>query len=270
MANLAEITAAALVPDQLVDYVRAIAGLKSRGCGDFLLHWLDDSAVLVAYGDDFNVASLDAAVRETLADPKIKSVAVLAPEPPAAAPPNAKINRDNYWFLPLPAPAPNQKLRNILKTAASRYSVSQEPWSEDAGRLAADFRRRKNLDDATAYLFERLDVYLAACPLARLYAARDDEGSLRACAIADFSGLATAFYMFAFGAPNSPGSADLLLAAVIAEAENRGYEKINLGLGINPGIEFFKKKWGAKPALPLTETSWSVRRPGFFRRLFGK
>ena len=62
----------------------------------------------------------------------------------------------------------------------------------------------------------------------------------------------TAFcMMFAFRAEYAPpGVADLLLEAVIAEAEGRGHGLVNLGLGIDGGIEFFKRS-GATPCLAL-------------------
>jgi hypothetical protein len=49
-----------------------------------------------------------------------------------------------------------------------------------------------------------------------------------------------------------PGASDLILFKVIgrAKAENKKY--INLGLGINPGVTFFKRKWGGVPFLPYS------------------
>jgi hypothetical protein len=37
---------------------------------------------------------------------------------------------------------------------------------------------------------------------------------------------------------------------MIQEAKREGKRYINLGLGINPGITFFKKKWGGTAFLP--------------------
>jgi len=47
-----------------------------------------------------------------------------------------------------------------------------------------------------------------------------------------------------------PGVSDLLLFEVIQQAKKEGKKYINLGLGINPGVTFFKKKWGGIPFLP--------------------
>ena len=50
-----------------------------------------------------------------------------------------------------------------------------------------------------------------------------------------------------------------------------GVRRFCLGLGIDPGIRFFKRKWHARPALPCLETGWSTRATtpggGWFSRL---
>ena len=58
---------------------------------------------------------------------------------------------------------------------------------------------------------------------------------------------------------------------LVSEAEARGHMRFCLGLGIDPGIRFFKRKWHARPALPCLETGWSTRATtsggGWFARL---
>lgn len=100
------------------------------------------------------------------------------------------------------------------------------------------------------------------CPDALLFAARDCEGALQGFAVGDYTALGTVFYLFAFRAPESPpGTADALLDALAAEGIRRGHTLLNLGLGINPGIVFFKRKWNATILRPHVETSWAVQRP---------
>ena len=47
-----------------------------------------------------------------------------------------------------------------------------------------------------------------------------------------------------------PGASDLLLSSVIQQAIGEGKKYINLGLGINAGVTFFKEKWGGVAFLP--------------------
>jgi hypothetical protein len=41
-----------------------------------------------------------------------------------------------------------------------------------------------------------------------------------------------------------PGASDLLVSEMIKQAKIERKKFINLGLGINSGVTFFKKKWG--------------------------
>jgi hypothetical protein len=81
--------------------------------------------------------------------------------------------------------------------------------------------------------------------------ARNARGELVAFDVADFGARAFAFYMFNFRSRqhNLPGASDLLLAHLIARAQAEGKRYVNLGLGIDTGIAFFKRKWGAVPFL---------------------
>jgi lysylphosphatidylglycerol synthetase-like protein (DUF2156 family) len=75
--------------------------------------------------------------------------------------------------------------------------------------------------------------------------------------------------MFSFRNPElaPPGSSDLLLAHLVEEARARGQTRMNLGLGVNAGVAFFKRKWGAAPFLPYVEVSWDIAAPSLVTRL---
>jgi len=47
-----------------------------------------------------------------------------------------------------------------------------------------------------------------------------------------------------------PGVSDLLLSELIQQALAEEKRAINMGLGINAGVTFFKKKWGGVVFLP--------------------
>ncbi len=277
VSKVSDHVAMAVVPDQLAGYVQAVSGLQSMALGRCLLHYVDKTAVLVAYSVKADRNIWDEGVEQVLGLNKFEQITVLAPEVPSLAPADAHISRDNYWFLPIPAPAPGQKLRNMLKRAQKDVTIfinGSEAYACAHKEMVDAFCNRKAavLSDGSRYIFSNLDKYLAACPDALLFTARNDLNEAVAMAIGDFSALGTAFYMFAFRHENAPpGTSDLLLAAVLDEAARRGHTRINLGLGMGKGVEFFKKKWGAEPALAYVETSWEIKRArkGWFSRLFG-
>lgn len=284
-SHLAQITAVALTPDQLLPYVRAVSGLETCLCGGCALHHGGGHAVLVAYplAKPTDSSAVDAAVAEAVSMPGLERLTVIAATRPTTAPAHAECSEDAYWSLPLPLTfprgRPGQKLRNLLRHAHRDITIEQngapDAWTRDHVALAEAFIEEKGkvLDAGSISIFSRLGEYLAVAPEARLFSARDAGGRLLACAIGDYSSFTTAFYMFAFRSPAAPpGTADALLAALAAEGASRGHGLLNLGLGIGPGVRFFKKKWGATPFLPCVETSWTPvqkKRRGWLTRILG-
>ena len=136
--------------------------------------------------------------------------------------------------------------------------------------------RTRPLSPGTRRLFRRVGDYAGSAPGAVLMAARDGRGTLQGFAVGDAASLGTLFYLFAFRRPETPpGTADALLAALAGEGIRRGHATLNLGLGVNPGIAFFKRKWGAAVLRPHVETTWATRPParpgllGSLRRWLG-
>lgn len=278
--GLDRIAANAQTPDQLLPYVKAVSGLESSICGEGVLHRSEDQGVLIVYPQNYSRDLLDNAVAEALKTPNLRQITVIAPDAPAQAPQSAQKNHDYYWQLQLPLSPPKGKQANMLRRAGREANVSLESgekaWTEEHGDLTKEFCKRKGdkLDAGAIYLFEQLGKYIANVPDAALFSCRHKiANKLLGFAIGDFTAFGTAFYMFAVRSTDAPpGVADLLLASLAAEAENRGHSRINLGLGIDPGVEFFKKKWGATKFLPCVETSWQIAPPvkkGWFARLFG-
>lgn len=278
--DLVHITACAITPDQLVPYVSSVSGLQSTQLGNFVIHQGQGHGVLIGYSlsGKNELDALNAAVAQAITWKHLEHLTVIAPERPLLAPKDAIIKKDSYWILSLPMKSKAQKLRNMLSRAHKEVKVEKQTgnncWSKAHANLAKQLCKKKslNLEAGTEYIFNHLNAYLEKSPDTILFSAYSTEGILQGCAVGDYSALETAFYMFAFRANNAvPGTADVLLEAVIDEATDRGYGKINLGLGIDDGIRFFKKKWGALPVLPCFETSWKInsKQPGWLKRLFG-
>lgn len=270
MTDLSLIAANAITPDQLLPYVSAVSGLETIAVNSCALHYGNGFGVLIAYPwqDPLDQLTANEAIRQALDRPCIKHLTVIGPERPACAPESASSLRDAYWFLDLPC-VQSAKVANMLRRARQEVDVIREGWQPEHAQLIQDFCRQRELSDNTRFLFGELEKYVSACPGAQIFSARRGDGSLAAFAIADFTAITTAFYMFAFRAQAAPpGASDLVLAAILAEAQARGYSRLNLGLGINGGIGFFKQKWGARPAIAFVETAWRPRKGSWLRRLF--
>lgn len=269
--------AGAVVPEQLAHYVRAVSGRKPIAAGEYVAYLHERHAVLAAYSENglppegepfpgavssgFPPVPLARALEDLR--PHCDAVTVLAPFRPAEAPADAVTTRDIYWQITLPAAMPGQKLRNMLRRAGRDVTVARETWRDDHASLVRRYGESRPLPPGTRSVFGAIGAYVSGeAGNVELYAARTKDARLAAFLVADYTGLHTAFYMFAFREPDAPpGSADLLLHHLVRTAEQQGHRRVNLGLGITEGIAFFKKKWGAEPFLPYAETAWNLAQP---------
>lgn len=283
LRGLHHVSAQAVVPEQLLSYVAAVGGSKPRLFGDCVGHVHENSVVLVGYPlhgtlHDSSAlgAALDRAVTCVLENPAFDRITVLGAVRPSAAPVGSSSSYDTYWSLPLPPAPPQQKLRNMLCRARREVSIDMAPcWTEQHQALVAHYCRTRPLETGTRHIFQHLGDYVRGAGAGgdvQVFSAHSRlDNSLLACTLGDYSSLRTAFYMFAFRHPAAPpGSSDLLLEALCAEGLARGHSMVNLGLGINAGISFFKKKWQARAFLPYVETTWEIHAPrtSWWSRLF--
>ena len=206
----------------------------------------------------FAASSVSLSDDQALAMPELRRITVLAPVVPSAAPAHAVVERDAWWCVNLPH-TPGQKLRNMLRRAEREATVAVESWGPEHDALVDHYLKVRTLAPGTRHIFGRVGTYVERSSEAVLFGARNASGRLLAMAVGDYSALGTAFYMFAFRHDDCPpGVSDALLHALAEEAGRRGQTVLNLGLGIDGGITFFKKKWGAFEAMPHLETSWMV------------
>lgn len=273
MVTLNHINSQAVVPDQLLAYVKSVSGVESMVVGECLFHSIADTGVLVGYpfSDPNSAELLNESLEKVLKLSDIKHITVLSPSIPSNVPEKAQITSDAYWMIELPQKKISSKLSNMLRRAQKEVVIECGKWNSSHAALVKEFGIRKNLDPATLHILKNLESYLFSSTHTILFSAFKNCGDLAGFAIGDYSSFSTAFYMFAIRSPDAPpGTADLLLSKIIGEAEKKGYSRLNLGLGINNGIEFFKKKWNACKWLPFYEISWKIDRKGWFSRLFCK
>ncbi|WP_045220829.1 hypothetical protein [Desulfonatronum thioautotrophicum] len=288
--RLDHVAAQAVVPEQLVCYVRAVAGSTPRLFDTCLGYETPDDLVLIGYplhdpsrsfADEQALFRSVALALESSAALKITVLAASRPEqapidairstPPGAPPDDTQ---DAYLALPIPTPAPKQKLRNLLRRADRELTLDQgRTLDQEHLALIDRYLEARDLEPGIRHIFRNIPTYVQSCPGALVISAwlnsNNGPRGLAGFTVGDFTSLSTAFYMFAFRDPDiaPPGTADLLLHALLQEGEQRGQIRMNLGLGINPAIRYFKNKWGAEVFLPCVETSWERRPRGWLERL---
>ena len=245
----------AYLPEHIPQYVVAIAQTEPFLFGDFLTYAKKDRLIFVGYPlkETFEEKRMRSALEEAIKRFKPESVSLIAP----SIPPN--INgcihppSDHYYRLDLSSLSISQKLRNMLSRAGRELSVEKNKnFDEEHSKMVEEFLKTHPVDEATRFIFQRIDKYLSSSQNAWIFDAKTSRRELVAFDIAEFKPRDYAIYMFNFrsNALYVPGASDLLLSEVIQQAKTEGKKYVNLGLGINPGVSFFKKKWGGEIFLP--------------------
>jgi hypothetical protein len=265
--QFAGVTAQAQTPEQVIPYVCAVSELKPRMLGPCVGYEREGEVVLVGYPlhDPKDAGAMAEAVSLALRLPGLRRITFIGPARPPQAPESAAIEEDGYYSLPVPAPAPGQKTRNLLRRAGRELTVERGgSWGEEHTALVRRYLNGRLLPAGIRHIYKRLPRYLAESSSSLLVSARLADGRLAAFSVGEYAGLAMAFYMFSFRDPGiaPPGATDLLLSQLLEAASERGHTKMNLGLSINEGISFFKRKWGAVPFLPYVQATWETASPG--------
>ncbi len=265
----------AYVPEHIPQYVAPISQAEPHLVGEFLVYTKKDLFVLVGY--PLNGAFEAKRLEETLADAigrfKPESVSLIAPAIPRSLQQEPPSPTDHYYRLDLSTVSISQKLRNMLARAGRELSVGKSlGFDQEHKKIVEEFLENHRLDESTRFIFRRIDTYLCSSKTASVFEARTVDGDLVAFDIADFKPRDYAVYMFNFRSQThyTPGASDLLLSAVIGQATAEGKKYINLGLGINRGVTFFKAKWGGAAFLPHAFCLYRPPRKGILEMLLRK
>jgi len=180
---------------------------------------------------------------------------------------------DQYYQLDLAGLSVSQKVRNMIHRAERQVKVEKRKTLDEGHRkLVLEFLTVHPVGQQTRFIFERIPDYISSSATAWVYDARNEKGELVAFDVAEMGPKHYAFYMFNFTSHYRvvPGASDLLLWEIILQAKREDKHYINLGLGINPGVTFFKEKWGGKPFLPYSFVSYAPAGEGRWDGLLQK
>jgi hypothetical protein len=266
------ITGHAYLPEHVPEYVTAISQTEAFLCGGYLAYAKPGHLIFIGYplGAPFEENRMERALEDATKRFNPESVSLMAPSIPASLKRGDHPPVDRYYRLDLSCFPISQKLRNMLKRAGRELSVGEGARFADQHRMVVEaFIETHAVDEATRFIFRRIDQYLLSSATAMIFEARTGAGELAAFAIADFKPRDYALYMFSFSseARYVPGASDMLLARVIDQAKTQGKRYINLGLGINPGVAFFKEKWGGVAFLPHAFCLYRPSRKGLLEMI---
>lgn len=251
-AERAYITEHAYIPEHLPHYVTAISRSEPFLLGEYVVYLAGANLIFVGYPltGNFEAETMLDGLEQAKGRFEASQVSLLSPPLPHPPPGCFPSPADCYFRLDLENLHIPKKTRNMLARARRDVRVSIGSFGREHQRLVDEFRRTHRLGAAERFIFQRAGAY-AQCESALVFEARTSRGDLAAFDIAEFGARQYAFYMFNFRARKQrlPGVSDLLLAHIIEHAQAEGKRFLNLGLGIDAGIAFFKAKWGAVPFL---------------------
>ena len=239
----------AYVPEHIPQYVTAISQTEPFLLGDFLAYAKKNHLIFVGYPlkEPYDEKRMRIALEDAIKRLKPEIVSLTAPSIPSALQNRVCAPSDHYYRLDLSSISVSQKLRNMLKRAGRDLSVEKTRiFDGEHRKMVEEFLKTHPVDEAARFIFQRVDRYLSSSKTAWIFNARTSGGELVAFDVAEFRPKDYALYMFNFSsdAHYVPGASDLLLSEVMQQAKTERKKYINLGLGINPGVTFFKEKWG--------------------------
>ena len=261
----------AFLPEHILSYGMTISGLEPFLTEGFLYFSREgENLVFIGYRLDQppDPQKMEEALCGVVASRHPAQVAILAPSIPSACGP--PVGKDHYYSLDLRGLTIPPKVANMIRRASRELKITRgRTVGPDHLALIRAFCESRQIDQDTRTIFQRIPAYLEASPTAVVFTARERDESVVAFDIADFWANHYAFYMFNFRSLRHPfpGASDFLLQEIIAEAKLREKSRINLGLGINAGVTFFKTKWGARPFLPHESVLWRRKPRSFFESL---
>ncbi len=263
----------AYVPEHVPGYVCSISQAEPHLLGDFLCYSAGSTLIFIGYPlqSAFELDTMQETVTSAVSCFKPEQVALVAPAIPAGCAMGTVETRDRYYRLDLSCCSYPPKVENMIRRASRDLSVeTSREMQEEHLRLIEAFLGVRQLSQETRFIFERIADYVATVGTARVFSARDRQGSLVAFDVAELGGRQYAFYQFNFRSATHyvPGASDLLLREVIRMAGEQGKAFLNLGLGISRGVAHFKEKWGADPFLPYAYCRYRPGRRGLLDQLW--
>jgi CheY-like chemotaxis protein len=209
----------AYVPEHIPTYVTAISQTEPFLLGDFLAYRGEDHLIFVGYPfkESFDEELMSMILGDAIKRLRPESVSLIAPTIPSSIESCSRPAADHYYRLDLSSFSISQKLRNMLNRAGRELSVTKNKiFDEEHKDMVEEFLRTHPVDEATRFIFRRIDQYLASSRTAWVFDAKNSRGELAAFDVAEFWAACYTVCMFSFSSDALfvPGASDLLLSEV--------------------------------------------------------
>jgi hypothetical protein len=159
---------------------------------------------------------------------------------------------DRYFTLDIEQTPIKHSLQRAAGKASEKLIIERgRSMEKEHETLISELLGREKLPERVRELYRAMPEYVGRSSTAWTLNARDHAGRLCAFMVVDLG--AKNFSAYILGAHSKkdyvPHASDLLFLEMIRLTREHGKSSINLGLGVNEGIERFKRKWCGQPSL---------------------
>lgn len=243
------------IPEHIYTYVETISGAEAYYTDPFIYYLKDNVLVFIGYQlrGEFDSKRVKDIMKQIVIKTNCEKIKAIFPSYFEGTMELRPVSEDRYYILNVDTFFMKQKVRNMVNKASREIHVERTKiFTEEHRKLIEKFLDEKALNNEIIRIMKNIEAYIMNSNTALIINARNKEEVLVAFDIVDTFSRDFIFYMFNIRSKEHHilGASDLLLYEIIKMAKDMGKKFINLGLGINEGVRFFKEKWGGKVFLP--------------------
>ena len=245
----------AYVPEHIVSLMTLISKGDPFLVEDHLCFVKDNWLILVGYPleGNFSQESCERILKQAVDAFRPEYLWFIGPESPSSFL-NSCTERqtDQYYTFDIEKTILRPSLRRAANKASEKLIIERgRSISKEHQALISELLNREKLPDRVRELYRAMPEYVGRSSSAWTIDARDLTGKLCAFSVIELG--AKNFSAYILGSHSKkhyvPHASDLLFLEMINLTREHGKSSINLGLGVNEGIQRFKRKWGGSPFL---------------------
>lgn len=256
----------AYVPEHIVSLMTTISKGQPFLSKGHLYYVGDAWGILVGYplDSEFYSEIFSLIVKDVITCYPGHTWSIIAPRLPAELlSSGVEKQSDFYYSLSFEDFDRKEGLKRIAEKATSRLTVEVTRAMTPAHEaITKEFIEREDPGNLIREFYCAMPDYVLHSETTLVISARDFDGYLSAFYVLDFAAKDFATYVIGCHSKNHyvPHASDLLFLKMVNMARESGKDYVNLGLGVNPGIQRFKKKWGGKPTIPyeFCRQQWGI------------
>jgi predicted RNA-binding protein len=245
----------AYVPEHIIPLMVGISGAEPFWIENYVFYAKADWLIFVGYplGRHYQAADFTVTLNDTMKKFNPAYTWFIVPEMPESLLRSARQREsDEYYRLDIQNQTVKKNLVQVIQKVSAVLQVEKNrQFSKDHVTLTKEFLKREKTTPQVRELFLHMPRYIDRSPTSLVLSAWDKKGNLSAFYVMELAAGKFATYVVGCFSKTRyvPHASDLLFSEMINLARENQKEYIHLGLGVNPGIRRFKRKWGGTPFL---------------------